>query len=226
MRTGNSEHRPLIVSDSRICRVCREGELRDFAIIDQRRYERCSACLATLVALEDLPGPETELQHYLHHENDVDDPGYRRFASKLVEPLASALPDGAVGLDYGCGTGPIAAAMLRERGFEVELFDPFFAPNESALERTYDFILCSEVVEHFHQPAEEFDKLAGLLRRGGTLGIMTCFQVNDEDFGGWHYRRDPTHVTFYREETLRYVAAQRGCKCEVPVKDVVLMQAS
>lgn len=172
------------------------------------------------------PAPrETELQHYLHHENDVDDPGYRRFASKLVEPLANALPDGAIGLDYGCGTGPVAAAMLRERGFEVELFDPFFAPNENALERTYDFIVCSEVVEHFHRPAEEFDTLARLLRSGGTVGIMTCFQVDDEDFAGWHYRRDPTHVAFYRADTLRRVTQQRGWSCDIPAKDVALLHA-
>lgn len=54
---------------------------------------------------------------------------------------------------------------------------------------------------------------------------MTCFQVDDEDFAQWHYRRDPTHVVFYREETLRYVAAQRGCKCEIPVKDVAFIDA-
>ncbi|MGI8706506.1 MAG: class I SAM-dependent methyltransferase [Sphingomicrobium sp.] len=200
--------------------------MTDFAVIDQRRYERCPACLATLVAVEDLPSPEAELQHYLHHQNDIHDPSYRKFVSKLVEPLAKRLEAGAAGLDYGCGTGPVAATMLRERGFDVELFDPFFAPDENVLERTYDFILCSEVVEHFHRPAEEFDKLGRLLRSGGTLAIMTCFQVDDEDFAQWHYRRDPTHVAFYREDTFRHVAAQRGCKCEIPVKDVVLMQAS
>lgn len=217
---------PLVVIASRICRVCREGELRDFATIDQRRYEQCPACHATLVAVEDLPSAETELQHYLHHENDIHDPGYRKFVSKLVEPLASRLEAGAVGLDYGCGTGPVAAAMLRERGFGVELFDPFFAPDESPLARTYDFILCSEVVEHFHWPAEEFDKLEQLLRSGGTLAIMTCFQAGDEAFASWHYRRDPTHVAFYREETLRHVAAQRGWNCDIPVKDVAFLQAS
>ena len=213
-------------STDRRCRVCREGQLVDFMVIDRRRYERCLACLATLVAVDDLPAPETERRHYLSHENDIHDPGYRKFASKLVEPLMRDLESGAEGLDYGCGTGPVAAAMLSERGFAVELFDPFFEPDEAVLGRTYDFIICSEVVEHFHRPAEEFDRLAGLLRSGGTLAVMTCFQEDDERFAGWHYRRDPTHVAFYREETLQHVGAQRGLRCAIPARDVALMTSN
>jgi SAM-dependent methyltransferase len=207
------------------CRVCREGGLVDFAIVDDRRYERCPVCFVTLVAVEDLPTSETERRHNLNHENDIRDPGYRRFASKLVEPLASAVDRGAHGLDYGCGTGPVAATMLRELGFEVELFDPFFAPNRAALAQTYDFVICSEVVEHFHEPADQFDRLSQLLRSGGVLGVMTCFQTDDDRFAQWHYRRDPTHVAFYREETLRRIAELRGWTCDFPVKDVALFTA-
>lgn len=214
----------MSICASTICRVCREGELCGFAVIDGRRYDRCPACSATLVALEHLPSASAERRHYLNHENDIDDPGYRRFVSRLVDPLLARLEQGAVGLDYGCGTGPVAAAMLREGGFEVELFDPFFAPDEAVLARTYDFIVCSEVVEHFHRPAEQFDKLASLLRRGGILGIMTCFQTRDEQFEQWHYRRDPTHVVFYRAATLRRLADQRGLSCDIAAKDVALMR--
>lgn len=196
----------------------------DFAVIDGRRYERCPTCSATLVAVDDLPSAEAERRHYLNHENDIHDLGYRRFASKLVEPLAEILDDGTRGLDYGCGTGPVAAAMLRERGFEVELFDPFFHRDDAALQSTYEFIICCEVIEHFHRPAEEFDRLALLLKRGGTLAVMTCFQDADERFAAWHYRRDPTHVAFYRIETLQLLAQQRGWSCHVPAKDVALMR--
>jgi SAM-dependent methyltransferase len=208
----------------RICTVCRGGELRDFAHLEGRRYLRCPLCCATLLAAEHLPAAEVERAHYLHHENDVNDPGYRAFVSRLVEPLAGKFAQGARGLDYGCGPGPVAAVMLRERGFDVELYDPFFAPDRSVLARTYDFILCSEVVEHFHRPAEEFDRLGQLLNPGGILGIMTCFQDDDSAFACWHYRRDPTHVTFYREQTLAHVAAQRGWSAEFPVKDVALIR--
>ncbi len=81
--------------------------------------------------------------HYLHHENHLDDPGYRRFLSKLADPLLARLPAGSKGLDYGCGPGPALAAMLREAGHQVALYDPFFHPDLTPLERSYDFETCT-----------------------------------------------------------------------------------
>jgi 2-polyprenyl-3-methyl-5-hydroxy-6-metoxy-1,4-benzoquinol methylase len=112
--------------------------------------------------------------------------------------------------------------MLREAGPRVSLFDPFFAPNRSVLDRRYDFITCTETAEHFHAPADEFERLGRMLRPGGILAVMTCFQTDDARFANWHYRLDPTHVVFYREATLRRIAERRGWRCEVPCKDVAL----
>jgi 2-polyprenyl-3-methyl-5-hydroxy-6-metoxy-1,4-benzoquinol methylase len=114
--------------------------------------------------------------------------------------------------------------MLREAGHEMALYDPFFYPDPAALTRRYDFITCSETAEHFHRPADEFDLLGRLLNPGGWLAIMTRFPAGDAGFADWHYRKDPTHVVFYSEATLRHVAAVRGWRCEVPAQDVALMQ--
>ena len=113
--------------------------------------------------------------------------------------------------------------MLREAGHPMRVWDPFFAPDPDALARRYDFVTCTEVVEHFHAPAAEFARLDGLLRPGGWLGITTCLQTEDARFAAWHYRRDPTHVVFYRAATFRAIAARFGWRCELPAKDVVLM---
>lgn len=170
------------------------------------------------------PQPKDEHAEYLRHENDPGDPGYRKFLSRLAAPLLDQLAPGLQGLDYGCGPGPALAAMLCEAGHSMALFDPFFQPDQQPLTETYDFITCTEVAEHFHRPAQEFDRLDAMLRPGGWLGVMTCFQTDDARFANWHYRKDPTHVVFYRETTFRIIAAQRGWTCEIPVKDVVLMQ--
>lgn len=176
------------------------------------------------MATADLPGADAEAAQYRLHRNDVNDPGYRRFLAKLVDPLAHRLPAGAHGLDYGCGPGPVGAVMLRERGFAVAEFDPVFAPEQALLNRQYDFILCSEVFEHFHRPAQEIARLDGLLKPGGWLGVMTGFERPEQDFATWHYRRDPTHVVFYREATLRWIAAERGWELVVPVRNVALFR--
>lgn len=165
-----------------------------------------------------------EHAHYRLHENHPDDPGYRRFLSKLADPLMARLKPGSCGLDYGCGPGPALAAMLVEAGHDTALYDPLFAPDRRVLEGRYDFVACTETAEHFHDPWTEFDTLAGLLKPGGWLAVMTCFQLDDAAFSRWHYRLDPTHVVFYREATLRYLAARLGLEIEVPVKDVALMR--
>ncbi len=51
---------------------------------------------------------------------------------------------------------------------------------------------------------------------------MTCFMTEDDLFEGWHYRKDPTHVSFYSEETFKVIAAQRNWTVEIPAKDIIL----
>lgn len=116
------------------------------------------------------------------------------------------------------------AKILREAGMGVVLYDPFYYPAQSALDHQYDFITCTEVVEHLHQPAGVFRQLNGLLKPGGWLGVMTCFQTCDDRFDNWHYRRDPTHVVFYREATLSLIAKRLGWTMSVPRKDVAIFQ--
>jgi SAM-dependent methyltransferase len=206
------------------CGVCERGTLAPFARIQAQDYLRCPVCAATILDPRHRLSPDAEHAHYLHHENDPDDPRYRAFLSKLAEPLMARLGGPRRGLDYGCGPGPALAAMLREAGHEMALYDPFFAPDVTPLAETYDFVTCTETAEHFHAPAEEFARLRGLVRPGGWLALMTTFQTEDERFVGWRYRQDPTHVVFYRAQTFRVLADLWGWDCEIPVKDVVLMR--
>ncbi|MCH9765395.1 MAG: class I SAM-dependent methyltransferase [Alphaproteobacteria bacterium] len=194
--------------------------------VEQRVYFACQACAARFLHPLHRPSHAEELDHYRLHENDPDDPRYRAFLSKLVTPLLEKLPPNQTVLDYGAGPGPALAAMLTEAGHHVALYDPFFSPGRAPLAQTYDAITCTETVEHFHDPASEFQRFNALLKPGGWLGLMTCFQTDDGRFATWHYRKDPTHVVFYRRETFHYIAVHAGWTCEIPVKDVVLMRKS
>lgn len=206
------------------CTVCRSMALSPFAAIAGRSYWRCSACLATILDWAHHLAPTAEYAHYLHHRNDPADPRYRAFLARLATPLLAVLKPQSDILDYGCGPGPALACMFDEAGHRTRLYDPFFARDQAALARSYDAISCTEAAEHFHHPADEFDRLDQLLSPGGWLAIMTCFQTDDLTFPAWHYRQDPTHVVFYREETLHRIAGLRGWSCHSPVKDVALMQ--
>ena len=57
---------------------------------------------------------------------------------------------------------------------------------------------------------------------GGWLGVMTTFLTEDSLFENWHYRRDPTHVVFYAEQTFEIIADQNNWHLEIPAKDVAL----
>ena len=205
------------------CPVCL-SIAEDFMTVAARRYYRCPTCQARFLDPAHFLSVAQERAHYLTHQNLVDDPGYRGFLSKLVEPLLQRLPPGAQGLDYGCGPGPALVAMLQETGHSVTVYDPCFAPDPTPLAQTYHFVTCTEVAEHFHHPVAEFARLRGLVRPGGWLAVMTCFQTDDARFAGWQYRADPTHVVFYRDSTFRYLAQLWGWRCEIPIKDVALLQ--
>ncbi len=215
---------PMLHNTAPDCPVCESDTTVGFMMIAERDYWRCRRCEATFLEPSQRPDPETEKTEYDQHDNDVSDPGYRRFLARLADELVPRLGPGDRVLDFGCGPGPALVAMLREAGLAAWGYDPFYAPDDGLLEGPYEAITCTEVVEHLHDPAGTFRLLDQLLAPGGWLGVMTCFQTDDDRFANWHYRRDPTHVVFYREATLQWVAARFGWQCEVPRKDVALMR--
>jgi hypothetical protein len=207
-----------------LCPVCEQGEPERFQAVRATLYYRCPVCLATLMAPECRLDAAEEKAVYTLHNNDPDDPGYRRFLSRLAEPLLKRLTSGSSGLDFGCGPGPALARRMEEAGMQMSVYDPFFYPDTAALDERYGFITCTEVVEHLYHPAAVFRQLDSLLQPGGYLGVMTCFQTDDARFANWHYRRDPTHVVFYRQATLQWLADHHGWHLEVPAKDVAIFR--
>lgn len=223
--TSNSKPKQLAQEkeNSMFCILCTHNSARRFLSVDSMDYWRCERCLATFLDPSQMPSLEVERHQYQMHENDPADDGYRHFLSRLAEPLLQVLPPQRQGLDFGCGPGPALAMMMEEAGHQVALYDPFFYPHEEALQQQYDFITCTEVVEHFHRPARQFELFEHLLKPQGWLAIMTCFQTDDEAFAHWHYRRDPTHVIFYREETFHTLADDFGWHCETD-RNIALLQ--
>lgn len=206
------------------CPLCQETETQWFARVDDIDYLRCPGCLLTWMAPEHYPSKTGEKRQYDLHENNPEDAGYRDFLARLASPLLERLAPASGGLDFGCGPGPALAAMMTESGHPTEVYDPIYFPDDSALARSYDFITCTEVVEHLHRPVREFDLFQHLLRPGGHLGVMTSWLTDDEAFAGWHYRRDPTHVCFYRVETLEWIGAHFGWALELPARNVAIFR--
>lgn len=209
-----------------ICPLCLGDQTSTFHSDNRRNYRHCQNCRLVFVPAEHHLTPDEEKAIYDLHQNDPDDPGYRNFLSRLTYPLQHRLSPEATGLDYGCGPGPALAAMLREQGFDIRLFDPLYADDRTVLNRRYDFITATEVVEHFRRPHQEFNRLFALLKPGGYLGIMTKLVVDATAFARWHYKNDLTHVSFFSVPTFRWLADQYRCRLEFFHRDVMILQAS
>jgi 2-polyprenyl-3-methyl-5-hydroxy-6-metoxy-1,4-benzoquinol methylase len=206
------------------CPLCHHPRPEDYHQDAARRYSICTRC--QLVFADPLArlSASAEKQVYDQHQNCPDDPGYRRFLNKLAAPLVSRLSPGSHGLDFGCGPGPTLSVMLEEAGHRVETYDVFYAPDRQVLAQQYDFVTCSEAIEHFNQPAEEWQLLVSLLKPGGWLGVMTQMVISLERFARWHYKTDPTHVSFFSRDTFAYLAQRDRLKLEFIGKDVCLLQ--
>ncbi len=206
------------------CPLCNEAQAWEYARDQRRPYLCCGHCGLVLVAAEHYLDRAAERAEYALHQNDPADPGYRAFLSRFAEPLVQRLSPGAEGLDFGCGPGPALAQMLGASGFRVALYDSFFAPDRSLLERQYDFICATEVVEHLHHPGRELAYLWSWLNAGGWLGIMTKLVRDQTAFATWHYKNDPTHVCFFSQRTWQWWAERHVARLEFVGADVILLR--
>ena len=133
------------------------------------------------------------------------------------------LSPGARGLDYGCGAAPALAVMLTEAGFPSVGYDPFFAPEAAWLEARYAFVTCTKVLEHMHAPTSDLARIDALLEPCGWLGLMTELRPPRDDFSRWHYHRDPTHVGFYSNDSLQWIARRFGWQVQSATRRVILL---
>ena len=173
----------------------------------KRRYFQCPNCGGIFLAREQLLSAEAELREYHTHNNNIDDPRYQKFVSPLVEVIDSRQHNGQTGLDFGAGPGPVVAHMLGLRGYAIDLYDPFFHPDETVFSKRYDFIFCCEVIEHFNNPGITFSTLGNLLSPSGSLYCRTTLYRSDIDFSTWFYTKEDTHVFFYQRETIAWIAS-------------------
>lgn len=191
---------------------------------NRRRYHQCLRCQLVFVDPLYLPASNVEKAEYELHQNSSHDEGYIRFLDKLLSPLSLYFEPNMDVLDFGCGPGPVLGELMAKKGMNVKLYDPFFAHYPENLDQGYDIITCTEAIEHFHTPSIEWQCWLNILKPKGILGIMTKRVIDKQRFATWHYKNDPTHVSFFSEATFRYLALRDGFSVEFPTNDVVLMK--
>jgi predicted TPR repeat methyltransferase len=114
--------------------------------------------------------------------------------------------------------------MLREHGHEVALYDLYYAPDLTVFEQQWDFITATEVIEHLGQPGQELQRLWHCLKPGGLLALMTKRVTSPQAFSTWHYKNDPTHISFFSESTFQWLASEWRAELEIVADDVVILR--
>ncbi|MFO7728929.1 MAG: class I SAM-dependent methyltransferase [Desulfonatronovibrio sp.] len=213
---GNSASNPP-------CPLC-FGTTQPFFSNKDRDYYICGICALVFVSLKHHLSPEEEKKRYLEHNNDPEDLRYQRFLWPVARAVLQNHSPPARGLDFGCGTGSPLASMLEKHCLNMDVYDPFFAPDAKVLEKKYDFITCTEVVEHMSVPRKDILRIWNMLKPGGGLYIKTQFRIPGHDFAGWSYTRDNTHITFYAEETMKWLAAFFSADITLPGKGVTVLR--
>ena len=200
---------------SSLCTRIDHARSRDFVL--------CAHCSLIFVPSQFHLSADEEKGIYDYHENNPDDAGYRNFLARLVTPMMERVPDGAKGLDFGCGPGPTLGLMFEESAYTMSNYDLFYAPDKELLEGKYDFVCATEVVEHFRNPSEGFEQLFACLKPKGVLGLMTKLVPSIENISNWHYTRDTTHIAFYQPEAFAYIAERFAAKVEILRQDVIIL---
>ena len=195
-------------ASARLCPLCRTAGCEPVRGADDRSYYRCGHCLLIFADARHRLSRAEEAAHYRTHENGIHQRGYVEFLDRVIEPMLPHLRPSTRGLDFGCGPGPTLSLLVRRQGIACEDYDPIF--HDVPLTPPYDFLFATECFEHFFSPARELERICGLLRPGGLLGIMTELWTDLSSFQSWYYTRDPTHVSFFHERTMEFICGRYG----------------
>ena len=204
------------------CPLCQSTRLKSYFENKSASYLSCSECDLVFTPKEFHLSDIDERIRYDSHQNNPKDQRYRQFLSQVFNPVMEYIQPGSTGLDFGCGPGPTLSIMFEEQGYKVDLFDKFYANDKAIFDNKYDFITATEVVEHLASPGDELNRLYKMLNTGGTLAIMTKMINDQTDFASWYYKDDPTHICFFSQQTMRYLAKAWTSRVQFYGHDITL----
>ena len=185
------------------CKLCSNEHLTKIEDIQMKNtYYQCKNC--DFIFSKNLPNIEQEQQQYSNHNNSIENEGYVQMFQDFINFAITPFTDKTKPLlEFGSGPGPVLSHLLKQKDFNVQIYDPIYANDCSWKHKKFNTIISTEVFEHLHKPKESIKELLNSLDAGGTLAFQTIFHPqNEEKFLKWWYRRDPTHVGFFSHITL------------------------
>lgn len=208
---------------SKICPLCfQTSKYLHFQKQFQRDFYQCENCELIFTDREQLLAVDEEKSRYDHHQNDHLSEGYEKFLRRIVNQVTQDFHSSHIGLDYGQGPYPMMRKVLSLDGYNnIDGHDPIFSPCPEVFQKSYDYIIICEVIEHIYKPGEEFKQLVNMLNPNGKIYISTGIKTSEIEFKNWHYIKDDTHINLFTEKTFSFLAEIYNLNIEFPGKDLV-----
>lgn len=196
-----------------------------FLPVPRDEFMHCFKCDAFVRNSMTYLNRSAEHDHYKLHKNSLDNESYLNFLTPLSLLIKKHVSQGSFGLDFGCG--PVfAMEKLLSYSYPLNHYDPFFHPNDHVLKISYDFIILSKVIEHFHHPHQEFKALRTMLKSRGLLFIQTHRHDDIPSINHWYYAKDPTHVFLCGLKTFQVIAEMFNLNIIEITNRCVVLQAN
>ncbi|MEN8153896.1 MAG: class I SAM-dependent methyltransferase [Acidobacteriota bacterium] len=206
------------------CPLCGSLETEFYHEDRKREFYLCENCKLIFVPEKYFLSQKDEKARYDLHRNTPGNKGYVNFLSRLLFFMGKVVPKGSKGLDFGSGPEPVLARMFSEAGYPVSTYDLYYSSDTSVFKEKYDFITIAEVIEHLGKPEKEMKMLWNCLNKGGWLGIMTKFYpLAKVEFAYWSYKNDLTHVCFFSERSMNWLASELNAELNFADLDIILL---
>ncbi|MGX9461778.1 class I SAM-dependent methyltransferase [Shewanella sp. A14] len=207
------------------CPLC--SHPADFFVQDKKRaFYACPQCSLVFASPNSHVMPNVERQRYGRAQKIVKQKQLSQFVLPLLKQISQQKTGMLHGLNFGRVLDLQSQQTIADAGHQVNQYDPFFAADQSVLKQRYDFVCCYRVFEHFRHPHREWRLLNQLIKPSGWLAISTPLLTDKTTFEKWHYKNNPTHVSFYQQVTFEYLALNSDFELLFASKDLVLMQKS
>lgn len=195
------------------CQLCHTPNAASLKVTKkpEHNYFHCAECDLIFMEPTERLAPQFEKARYDQHENE-DQAGHRAFLRPLVNEVENFVQAEKLNLsevrllDFGSGPSAALGRMFQEKNFNVTNYDLYYHPDQDALKRPYNIVTSTEVWEHLYSPREDIERMVRLTKKGGLLAVMTSGHKGGGVFADWYYRRDETHVAFYSEKTMNWIA--------------------
>ncbi len=200
------------------CKVC-QGSTSLF-YENGRRFFRCAHCAFIFSPLK--VSREEEEQHYKSQWGLADAETWRSKAEVLLNVILQYNTPKSI-LDFGSGCGSLTQAF-RVLGYPTTPLEPMIHGflKDQEFKHPFDAIVGIEVIEHLPDPVSELRELEKVLAPGGVMvfsTLMTNAFINhplaQDHFSSWWYKDDPTHVSFFSNQTLDALARLRHYEIDV-----------